>query len=219
MWGQKRSPAQAKRKWDLKTRNIMSIEITLIENNVNSFQKPMESEMAKAIKHLEGELVKIRSGRAHTSMIENIPVSLYGQTPSSLKNFATLAAVDARLLTVQPWDASTINEIERAIANSDLGVTPAHNDGTTIQIQLPVMSTDRRNELIKILGKKIEDCKVAIRNVRKDFNNLLRDEKKKKTISEDFFNRLNDVLETVTTKFTSNADQLGKKKETEITSI
>ena len=171
----------------------MSItDITIVENDVKSFQVPMETEMAKAIKHFEGELIKIRSGRAHTSLVENVPVSLYGQEPAPLKNFAALAAVDARLITVQPWDPT---------------------------IQLPLMSSDRRDELVKILGKKAEECKVTMRNTRKDFNNILRDSKKNKTISEDFFNRLSDTLQDVTTKSTDKVDQMAKKKESEITSI
>lgn len=196
----------------------MSIDIKLIENDVNSFQKPMELEMLKAIKHLEGELIKIRSGRAHTSLLENIPVSIYGQAPAPLKNYAALAAVDARLLTVQPWDPTSLAEIEKAITNSDLGVSPT-SDGSVIRVQLPIMSSDRRGELIKILGKKIEECKVSVRNVRKDFNNIMRDAKKDKTISEDFFNRLSDVLQDTTNKFTTRADEMAKKKESEITIV
>jgi ribosome recycling factor len=196
----------------------MALEIELIENDIKSFQRPMEAELEKPIKHFQGELVKIRSGRAHTSMIEDIQVSAYGQPPMALKNLASLAAPEARLFTIQPWDNSIINDIEKAITASDLGVTPA-NDGSLIRIQLPNVSAERREELLKVLGKKTEECKVAIRNIRKDFNNLIRDAKKDKKISENFFNRLSDVLQKVTDTYVQKAEDMSKKKEKDITTI
>jgi ribosome recycling factor len=196
----------------------MAIEIILVENDIKSFQQPMETEMQKSIVHFERELVKIRSGRAHTSMVENIMVSCYGQAPMPLKNIASLTAPEARLITVQPWDASVIDDIQSALEESELGITPV-NDGAVIRIQLPNVSSERRDELVKILHKKLEECKVSIRNVRKDFNNILRDNKKDKVISENFFNRLSDVLQEVTDKFTAKADQLSKKKEVDITTV
>lgn len=196
----------------------MSIKITLIENDVKSFQSPMEAEMDKAIKHLERELVKIRTGRAHTALVEDLPVSVYGQPAMPLKSLAALAAPDSKLITIQPWDTSVIGEIERAIKESDIGITPA-NDGDLIRLRLPEMSSSRRDELVKILGKKTEEAKVAVRNVRKDFQNLLRDAKKDKVISENFFNRLNDVLQKVTDAFVEKAEQHRIKKEKDILSV
>lgn len=193
-------------------------QIVITENDIKSFQTPMEAEMAKAIKHFEGELIKIRTGRAHTSMVEDLPVSCYGQAPMALKSYASIAAPDARLITIQPWDASILADIEKALKTSDLGVNPI-NDGAMIKIVLPEMSSARREELVKILGKKLEECKVAVRNVRKDFNNLLRDAKKEKKISENFFNRLEDVLQKVTDSFIDKADQLSEKKEKELRSV
>ena len=163
-------------------------EIILVENDIKSFQKPMEAEMESPLKHFERELIKIRTGRAHTSMIEDIPVVVYGQDPIPLKGLGIVSAPDARLLTVQPWDSSVIADIEKAIAASGLGVSPA-NDGKTIRFRLPEMSSDRREELIKMLHKKLEECRVAIRNVRKDFKNLITDAKKDKKVSENFHNR------------------------------
>jgi ribosome recycling factor len=161
----------------------MSIkDIILIENDIKSLQNPMSSEMEKAIKHLETELVKIRTGRAHTSMIEDLQVSVYGQPAQSLKGLAALAAPDIRLLTIQPWDISILADIEKAIMNSDLGIKPA-NDGKLIRISLPEPSGSRREELVKTLGKKIEEARIALRNVRKEFHNLIRDAKKDRKIS------------------------------------
>ena len=196
----------------------MALEINLVENDIKSFQVPMEAEMQKSIVHFERELLKIRSGRAHTSMVENVMVSSYGQPPMPMKNLASLTSPEARLIIIQPWDTSILDDIEKALEGTELGVKPI-NDGAIIRIQLPNISSDRRDDLVKSLHKKLEECKVALRNVRKDFNNIIRDSKKDKHISENFFNRLSDVLQEVTDKFTAKADQLSKKKEVDITTV
>lgn len=178
----------------------------------------MEAEMNKVLKHFEGELVKIRTNRAHTSLIEGIEVAAYGQAPMALKGLAILSAPDARLITIQPWDTSIIPDIEKAIAAAGIGITP-RNDGKTIYLQMPEMSSDRREELVKILGKKLEECKVSIRNIRKDFHNLIRDAKKDKKISENFHNRLEDVLQKVTDSFVTKADGMAEKKKKDILGV
>ena len=193
-------------------------EIMLVENDIKSFQKPMEAEMENPVKHFERELIKIRTGRAHTSMIEDIPVMVYGQDPVPLKGLGVVSAPDARLLTVQPWDSSIIMDVEKAIIAAGIGVTPV-NDGKIIRLRLPEMSSDRREELIKQLHKKLEECRVAIRNVRKDFKNIITDAKKDKKISENFHNRLADVLEEVTKAFITKVETAAKKKETELTTV
>jgi ribosome recycling factor len=193
-------------------------EIILIENDIKSFQKPMEAEMENPLKHFERELIKIRTGRAHTSMIEDIPVAVYGQDPIPLKGLGVVAAPDPRLLTVQPWDPSVIVDIEKAIAASGVGVQ-AVNDGKIIRLRLPEMSSDRREELVKMLHKKLEECRVAIRNVRKDFKNLVTDVKKDKKISENFHNRLVDVLQEVTDAYIGKVEAMAKKKEVELSGV
>lgn len=190
----------------------------IVENDQKGFQNAMEAEMLKPIKHFEGELIKIRTGRAHTSLVEEVQVSVYGQPPMALKNLAALTAPEARLIVVQPWDNSVIAEIEKAITVSDLGVKPI-NDGKIIRIQLPEISTSRRDELVKVLGKKAEECRVSIRNVRKDFQNLMRDAKKDKKISENFYSRLEDVLQQTTDKHIKLVDQKTEKKETDIKTV
>ena len=157
-------------------------EYTITENDTKGFEIAMEIDMSKAIKHFERELATIITGRAHTSMIENIKVSSYGQAPVPLKTIAALSAPDSRLLTIQPWDPSTIGDIEKGISTSDVGLTPM-NDGKIIRLQLPDMSTSRREDLVKVLHKKLEECRVALRVVRKEFNNLVCDAKKGKKIS------------------------------------
>ncbi len=197
---------------------VKDLEITIIENDIKSFQTPMEAEMEKPLKHFERELITIRTGRAHTSLVDNIPVSCYGQPPAPLKNYASIAAPEVRIITIQPWDITVIGDIEKAILESSIGVTPV-NDGKIIRLQLPQMTTNRREELLKILGKKLEECKVALRNIRKDFNNIIRDAKKDKKISENFYNRLCDILKEVIDKYVEKSEQMAKKKETEVTSI
>ncbi len=196
----------------------MALDIQLTENDVKSFQTPMETEMNKVFKHFEGELIKIRTNRAHTSLIEGIEVAAYGQAPMALKGLAILSAPDARLITIQPWDTSVIPDIEKAIVAASIGITP-RNDGKTIYLQMPEMSSDRREELVKILGKKLEEGKVTLRNIRKDFHNLIRDSKKDKKISENFHNRLEDVLQKVTDSFVAKLDGMAEKKKKEILGV
>lgn len=195
------------------------LNLVLVENDQKTFKSALDAEMAKPLKHFEGELLKIRTGRAHTSLIEDIMVSCYGGTTVvPLKQVASLAAPDARLITVQPWDTTTMGDIERALNTSDLGLRPA-NDGSMIKIILPEMSSSRREELVKVLHKKLEECRVEVRNVRKEFQNLVRDSKKDKKISEDFQDRLLDVLQKGTDSSIEIAEKLGAKKEHEITSF
>lgn len=181
------------------------------------FEVFIESEMDKNIKHFEKELMKIRTGRAHTSMIEDIKVPCYGAA-MPLKELAALSAPDSQLLVIQPWDTGLISDIEKAIASSDLGITPS-NDGATIRIQLPRMSTSRREELAKVLSQRLEDCRIALRNVRKEVHNLIRDIEKSKKISEDYSKRLQDLLQKIIDKSTEMAEKLAQKKTAELMSL
>lgn len=192
-------------------------EIAFREGETKEFEKMLALEMDKPIKHFDRELAAIRTGRASTKLIEDLKVESYGQY-MPLREVATLAAPESRLLTIQPWDASNIPAIEKAILNSDLGVSPA-NDGSLIRIQLPQMSSARRDELVKLLGKKTEECRIGIRNVRKDFHNEVRDANKKKIISEDFAKKLSDLLQKVTDKFIAQTETLHDKKAAELKNI
>jgi ribosome recycling factor len=193
------------------------IEIAFQEGDTKSFEKLLKEHMEKPLKHYEKELASIRTGRASVALLENIKVDAYGQM-MNLRDVATLSAPDARLLTVQPWDKGVMAEIEKAILESEIGAAPV-NDGALIRIQLPQMSASRRDELVKLLGKKTEDCRVSIRNVRKDFHNEVRDADKNHIISEDFAKRLADLLQKVTDQFIEKTDQIHGKKETEIVHI
>lgn len=184
------------------------------EGNSSNFEEAIKVGMEKPIKHFEKELVAIRTGRASSKLVEDIKVESYGQQ-MRLRELAGISTPEARLITIQPWDKTILGEIEKALLASDLGVTPI-NDGTIIRIQLPQMTEGRRVELDKVLGKKTEECKVGIRNVRKEFQNSLRDAEKNKQISEDFAKRLSDLLQKITDKFIATADEHHDKKSKEI---
>ena len=192
-------------------------EFIIVEGDQKSFDTEVKNAMDKPIKHFDKELAGIRTGRASTGLIENLKVECYGQF-MPLRELGTLSAPDARLLVIQPWDKSSISAIEEAIGSSDLGLTPS-NDGNIIRLQLPQMSAARRDEMIKTLGKKTEECRVNIRNVRKDYHNLIREFEKKKTISEDFAKRIGDLLQKITDQFIEKTDQLHTKKESELKSV
>jgi ribosome recycling factor len=189
-------------------------EITFQEGDSKSLESAINDKMKSPIQHFEKELSSIRTGRASIAIIDGIKVECYGRL-MPLKEVATLAAPDSRLLTIQPWDKTIIGEIEKAIMSSDVGVTPA-TDGTIIRLQLPKMSSARRDELTKVLSRKTEECRVGIRNVRKDFHNEIRDANKKKIISEDFAKRLGDLLQKITDSFIKQVDQMYDKKESEL---
>jgi ribosome recycling factor len=188
--------------------------VVFAEGNTKEFEEIVKNAMEKPIKHFEKELSAIRTGRASAALVEDVKVESYGQI-MRLKELATLAAPDARLITIQPWDKSIIGEIEKAILASDIGITPI-NDGTLIRLQLPQMSASRRDELQKVLNKKTEECRIGIRNVRKEFHNQLRDAEKAKGISEDFAKRLNDLLQKITDNFIKQTEELSTKKANDI---
>ncbi len=188
-------------------------EFILVEGQTKPFEEIVDQEMGKSLKHFEHELTAIRTGRAHPSMVEDLKVSCYGGTTElTLKNLATISSPEARIIIIQPWDQGATIDIERAIKESDLGLTP-QTDGSVIRLVLPEMSSTRREELTKLLHKKLEECRVAVRNVRKHFHNLIRDTEKDKGISEDFAKRLTDLLQKHTDKSIKFAEDLSTKKE------
>lgn len=194
------------------------IDLQLTDQNAKEFESAIKEEMDKVIKHFERELITIRTGRAHPALVEDIQVTCYGGSAMRLREVASIATPEARLITITPWDQTILADIEKGIANSDLGVTPV-NDGTIVRITLPEMSSQRREELAKILGKKLEDARVSIRNARKQFNNLVRDSQKAKSISEDHERRLSDILQKTTNAYIDQCESMAEKKEKEIKTI
>lgn len=192
------------------------IEIKLTEGSTQSFEKAINDEMTKSIKHFEHELTSIRSGRAHPSIVEDIKVSCYGgESDLPLKNIASISTPEARLILIQPWDQGTIPDIEKALRESDLGITPL-NDGNVLRLQLAEMSSERRDELVKLVGKKLEECRVSVRGIRKNYHNFTRDSQKEKVISEDFCKRLNDLLQKSTDACIKKAEDLADRKVKEL---
>jgi ribosome recycling factor len=191
------------------------IDLVLTEQNQKEFEKRMTQLLDKAVEHFEKDLATIRTGRAHPSLVEKIQVQCYGGPAMELRHMAGISTPEARLLVIEPWDKSVIGDVERAIQHSDLGVNPV-NDGNVISIALPEMSSARRDELTKLLGKKLEDTRITIRNVRKDFNNLIKESLKKKTISEDHNRRLTEASQKLTDNYIKKCEDFAGKKEKDI---
>ncbi|OGQ37912.1 MAG: ribosome recycling factor, partial [Deltaproteobacteria bacterium RIFCSPLOWO2_01_FULL_42_9] len=145
--------------------------------------KEMKDKMEKAIDIFHRELAKLRTGRASLSMLDGIKVDYYG-TPTLLNQLATMSVPESRLITIQPWDANILSDIEKAIMNSDLGLTPT-NDGKLIRISIPQLTEERRKDIVKVAKKVAEECKIAIRNNRRDANEEVKKLEKDKTISQD----------------------------------
>lgn len=176
-----------------------------------------EQRMTKAIEALRRELATIRTGRASPGLVEHLRVDYYG-TPTPLKQLATISVPEARLLTIQPWDKGALGAIEKAIQKSDLGLNPS-NDGSLIRLVIPQLTEDRRKDLVKLVHKKVEEGRVAIRNVRRDAHELLRDLLREKEISEDEEHRAQEQLQKITDRFIHQADEVGKEKEQELLEV
>jgi len=177
------------------------------------FQDAKES-MDKSIIALQNELKRVRTGRASLSILDGIRVDYYG-TPTQLNQIASLSVPESRLITVQPWDVSVIKEIEKAIMKSDLGLTPS-SDGKIIRISIPPLTEDRRKKLVKVVHKTCEDCKVAVRNIRRDSNELIKGLKKDSEISEDDAFKAQDRVQKITDEHIKQIDNIYKDKEKEI---
>jgi ribosome recycling factor len=173
--------------------------------------------MGKALEDFRHELATVRTGRASTALLENIKVEYYG-TPTPLNQVATLGVPEPSLLTVQPWDATLIAAIEKAIRSSDLGLNPM-NDGKILRVPIPPLTEERRKELVKHLHRVLEDHRTAVRNIRRDANEALKKLLKDKKISEDDEKRGLDEIQKLTDDFMAKLEEQGKSKEKEIMEI
>jgi ribosome recycling factor len=160
------------------------------------------------------ELQKVRTGRASLSLLDGIRVDYYG-TRTPLNQMATLSVPESRLITIQPWDATVIGDIEKALLKSDLGVTPA-NDGKIIRLSIPPLTEERRKELVKKVSKMGEERKISIRNIRRDANEMLKKMKKDSDITEDDMFKGQDEVQKITDDYVEKIDSICKKKEEEI---
>ncbi len=179
--------------------------------------KPYEEKMKKAVSVYEENLSTMRAGRANPNALSKITVDYYG-TPTPITGVAAISVSDARTLTVQPWDASTVKEIERAILASDLGITP-QNDGRTIRLIFPQPTEERRREMTKQIAKMGEDAKVAVRNLRRDANDKIKDMKKKSEMTEDEAKAGEKASQDLTDKYIKEIDKVTEAKNKEIMEI
>jgi len=177
----------------------------------------IEEKMRKSIELLKRELATIRTGRATPALIEHIKVE-YAGVPTPLNQIAGISAPEARLLVIQPWDKGSIHSIEKAILKSDLGLNPA-SDGSVIRINIPPLTEERRQELIKTVRRRVEERRIAIRNLRREAMEELKGFEKNKDISQDEYNRTLDQLQKLTDSFIADAEQIGRDKEVELTEI
>ncbi|WP_019413983.1 ribosome recycling factor [Paenisporosarcina sp. TG20] len=173
--------------------------------------------MTKAIQALSRELSTIRAGRASSSLLDKIFVDYYG-SPTPISQIAGIATPEARLLTIQPYDKSSLGDIEKAIQKSDLGISPT-NDGTLIRIAIPALTEERRKELVKLVKKEAEEAKVGIRNIRRDANDELKKLEKKKEITEDGLRGFSEDVQKLTDDHIVLIDQVAKDKEKEILEV
>ncbi|MBW2590086.1 MAG: ribosome recycling factor [Deltaproteobacteria bacterium] len=181
---------------------------------IESIYQETRDNMGKSIDALKNEFNRVRTGRASLTILDGIRVDYYG-TLTPLNQMATLAVPESRLITIQPWDVSVIKEVEKAILKSDLGLTPS-NDGKIIRISIPPLTEERRKELVKVINKISEDHKIAVRNIRRDSNELLKGLKKDSDISEDDAFKAQDQVQKITDEYIKLIDDVNKDKEKEI---
>lgn len=176
-----------------------------------------EEKMAKTMSALENDFKKVRTGRASLSLLDDIVVDYYG-TPTPLNQMASLSVPESRLIVIQPWDAGSLKGVEKAILQSNIGLTP-NNDGKVIRLTVPPLTEERRKEIAKQVNQMAEDYKVAIRNVRRDANDSLKQLKKDGDISEDDAFAAKDSIQEITDKYIKRIDQAYQEKEKEILEI
>jgi ribosome recycling factor len=184
---------------------------------INDILSEGESRMKGAVKSLEEDLATIRTGRASPALVEKLSVEYYG-TPTPLMQLATISAPEPRMLTIRPFDPASIRDIERAIQASDLGLTPG-NDGKMIRLNIPPLTEERRLDLVRLVKDRTEEGRVAVRNVRRDALQDLREAEKEKMISEDELNRGETDLQKLTDHYIESLNSIGERKENEVLEV
>lgn len=176
-----------------------------------------DQRMKGAVRSLEEDLGAIRTGRASPTLVERLEVEYYG-TPTPLQQLANISAPEPRMITIKPFDPGSLKDIERAILTSDLGLTP-NNDGKLIRLNIPALTEERRHELVRVVGARAEEGRVAVRNVRRDVQNYLRELEKEKEISEDELHRGEDKLQDITDHYIEEIKNLSERKEAEVLEV
>lgn len=186
-------------------------------DEVRDLLKDAEGRMHGAIQALTDDLAGIRTGRASPALVEKLPVEYYG-TPTHLMQLASISVPEPRTLTIKPFDAGSLKDIEKAIRNSDLNLNP-NSDGKVIHLNLPPLNEERRRELVKHMHHRLEEARIAVRNVRRDLHNDLRDFEKEKMITEDDLKRGEEDLQKLTDKYVEEIATHGANKEKEIMEV
>ena len=184
---------------------------------VEDIQKDAERRMGKSVQTLEGEFRRLRTGRAHTGLLEHILVEYYG-SEVPISQVATLTAEDARTLTVTPWEKEMVPIVEKVILTSDLGLTPV-SAGTVIRVPIPAMTEERRKDLVRVVRKEAEASRVAVRNVRRDVLGDTKELLNDKLITKDDDHRVRDEIQKITNRYVDNINNLLKDKEAEIMEV
>lgn len=184
---------------------------------IKDILKDAENRMKSALTALEEDLAGIRTGRATPALVEKLPIDYYGM-PTPLMQLASISVPEARALLIKPFDPSTLKTIERSILASELGLTP-NNDGKVIRLNLPPLTEDRRRDLVKVVHNRLEESRVAIRNVRRDLIKDLRDFEKEKMISKDDLQLGEEELQKITDQMIEDIEKIGQRKETEIMEV
>jgi ribosome recycling factor len=185
--------------------------------DVAEIRKSTETRMQKSLEALRNDLAKVRTGRAHTGLLDHIMVDYYG-TPMPVNQVARVTLIDARTIGVTPFEKKMVSAVEKAVRDSDLGLNPA-TQGELIRVPMPALTEERRRELIKVVKHEGENAKVAIRNLRRDANNHLKDELKNKTISEDQERRAQDDVQKLTDRHIAEVDRLLAEKEKDLLAV
>jgi ribosome recycling factor len=193
--------------------NHTSQEVVMIKDIL----KETDTRMRSAIVSLEEDLSGIRTGRASPALVERLPVDYFG-SPTSLIQLATISVPEPRCLLIRPFDPTTVRTIEKAILSSDLGLTPS-NDGKSIRLNLPPLTEDRRRDLVKLVNSRLEEARIAVRNIRRDQLSDMREFEKEKMISEDDLERGENDLQKVTDRFIEDIRTIGLTKEQEIMEV
>lgn len=184
---------------------------------IADLKKTTETKMQRSIEALKQDLAKVRTGRAHTGLLDHVQVDYYG-SPVPISQVANITLLDARTIGVQPWEKPMVAKVEKAIRDSDLGLNPA-TQGDVIRVPMPVLTEERRKDLIKVVKHEGENAKVAIRNLRRDANTHLKDALKKKEVSEDDERRAQDDIQKLTDRYVAEVDKLLAEKEKDLLAI
>ena len=185
--------------------------------SVSEVKQNADQKMKKSIESLQHDLAKVRTGRAHPSLLDQIHVDYYG-SPTPLSQVANLTLIDARTIGVQPWEKSMLAPVEKAIRESDLGLNPA-SMGDLIRVPMPALTEERRKELVKVVKHEGENAKIAVRNIRRDANEHLKKMLKDKEVPEDEERRAQDDVQKMTDKFVAEIDKLVAQKEADIMTV